>query len=161
MSNDLREMLSRRAVEVEIPSLVLDDLVTSGERRLRVRRAGAAVTGAATLALVVGGALAVTHGSDKAGPTPSVETPTQTPTAFPFSSGGNDVVMIDKVVGMTKAAPRPITARITISVTGSEVKNAPAAPAPNMASPAMRIPRRPNRSPTAPANSSNPANTTV
>ena len=60
---------------------------------------------------------------------PAPTTPTQTPTAWALSSGGNDVVMIDSVVGITSAAPTPIAARSPISVVGSFATSAAAAAA--------------------------------
>ncbi len=92
---------------------------------------------------------------------PPPATPTQMPTALPRSSGGNEVVMTDRVVGITKAAPTPMAARRAMSHPGSVTKNAAAAAAPKMTSPIIRVPRRPNRSPNAPVNRSSPAKTTV
>lgn len=92
---------------------------------------------------------------------PPPATPTHSPTARPRSSGGNEVVITDSVVGMTNAAPTPITARQAMTTVGSEARAATAAPEPKIARPASSVPLRPYRSPTAPANSSSPANTTV
>ena len=92
-------------------------------------------------------------------PPPAI--PTQTPMALGRSSGGNDVVITAKVVGMIAAAPSPISARSTISWSGSVVSIPSPAADPNTASPPTSSSRRPNRSPSAPANSSSPANTTV
>ena len=92
---------------------------------------------------------------------PAPTTPTQTPTAWALSSGGNDVVMIDSVVGITSAAPTPIAARSPISVVGSFATSAAAAAPPKTTSPTMRMTLRPKRSPIAPAISSRPAKTIV
>jgi hypothetical protein len=92
---------------------------------------------------------------------PPPATPTHTPTARPRSSAGNEVVITDKVVGITNAAPTPIPARRPIRTVGSDVNIAPRADSPNTARPPISVSRRPNRSPTAPANNSRPANTTV
>ena len=69
--------------------------------------------------------------------------------------------MIDRVTGITAAAPTPITARSAISVLGSETSIASPAAVPKTTSPTMRMPLRPNRSPRAPAGSSSPAKTRV
>ena len=49
---------------------------------------------------------------------PPPATPTQTPTARPRSSGGNEVVITDSVVGITAAAPAPMSTRAAISIAG-------------------------------------------
>ena len=90
---------------------------------------------------------------------PAPATPTQAPTARPRCSAGNDVVMIDRVVGMTSAAPTPITPRRTISTSGSAVNAAAAEPSAKTASPMTSTGLRPYRSPSAPAGSSSPAKT--
>jgi hypothetical protein len=92
---------------------------------------------------------------------PPPATPTQTLTARPRSSGGNDVVITDRVVGITAAAPAPMSTRAAMSRLGSSMVNAHPAAAPKATSPATRMPLRPYRSPSAPAHSSSPANTTV
>ena len=82
------------------------------------------------------------------------------PTAFERASGGNALVMIDNVDGITNAAPAPATARQTIRKLGPVAAAASAYAAPNTTNPAMSVRLRPNRSPSAPAGKSRPANTT-
>ena len=77
------------------------------------------------------------------------------------SRAGNTAVMIDKVAGMTNAAPMPITARAAISVEESPESADHADPAAKTARPAISARRRPNRSPIAPAMISNAANASV
>jgi hypothetical protein len=88
-------------------------------------------------------------------------TPAHTPTARSRVSGGNVAVMIDSVVGMIIAAPTPITARTAISWPASLSWVATSAPPPKTARPASRTPRRPRRSPMAPAGSRSPAKTSA
>lgn len=92
---------------------------------------------------------------------PPPATPTQTPTARPRSSGGKVVVMIDKVTGMTAAAPIPITARSAIRDCGEDTNIAAAAALPKITSPASSTRLRPNRSPSAPAGRRSPTKTRV
>jgi hypothetical protein len=73
----------------------------------------------------------------------------------------NTLTKIDRVVGMISAPPRPITPRLTMSDVVDEELAAATDPARNVASPAIRAWRRPNRSPRLPAARSMPANTTV
>ncbi|HEY2869463.1 MAG TPA: hypothetical protein VGJ11_08130, partial [Gaiellales bacterium] len=49
---------------------------------------------------------------------PAPATPTQMPTARPRSSSGKTFVMIERVIGMTSAAPTPMTARRPIASPG-------------------------------------------
>ena len=67
--------------------------------------------------------------------------------------------MIDRVAGMTNAAPRPMTARVAISVEASPESAAATEPAPKMASPTISARRRPKRSPRPPATMSSEAKT--
>ena len=69
--------------------------------------------------------------------------------------------MTDSVVGMIAAAPTPMSARSAISRPGSSVTMPNAAAVPKTASPTSSRPLRPKRSPSAPANRSRPAKTTV
>jgi hypothetical protein len=71
----------------------------------------------------------------------------------------NVPVIVDKVAGMTSAAPKPITARSPISSPAEVAVMATAEPAPKIVSPAISARRRPKRSPMAPAGSSSDANT--
>src|SRR5919198_1189046 len=68
---------------------------------------------------------------------------TAPPPAPPTSSGGKEVVITDNVVGITSAAPTPITARAAISADGLETNTAAPAAAPKTTSPATSTPRRP------------------
>ena len=86
-------------------------------------------------------------------------TPAQIPTARSGASAEKVPVMIDSVVGMIIAAPRPMTARTAIRVPGSESCVATSAPRPKIARPASSTVRRPSRSSIAPAGRSSPANT--
>ena len=93
-------------------------------------------------------------------PIPAI--PTQTPTAFALSSGGNTTTMIDRVAGITRAAPRPITA--LAPMTWSEVvayRAVSAETSPTTASPVNRAGLRPKRSPKAPITNRVPPNTTT
>ena len=75
------------------------------------------------------------------------------------SSGGNTAVMIDSVAGMTNAEPMPMIPRPTMTCPGDVASPAIRRPPPNTPSPPRSAPLRPNRSPRAPADRSNPANT--
>ncbi len=69
------------------------------------------------------------------------------------------LVMIDKVAGMTKAAPRPMTERAPMSwPEDPEIAARPDATA-KMTRPSCSAPRRPKRSPRAPAVRRSPAKT--
>jgi hypothetical protein len=92
---------------------------------------------------------------------PAPAMPAQMPTARPRSWGGKTLVMIDRVVGITSAAPTPITARRPISVDGALTSIAASEAPPKTTSPVSRIPLRPKRSPSAPAGSSSPAKTSA
>jgi hypothetical protein len=95
----------------------------------------------------------------KIAPAPAM--PAQMPTARPRSSGGKTLVMIDSVVGITSAAPTPMTARSPISVDGSLTSIAAMDAPPKTTRPVRRTSLRPKRSPRAPAGSSSPAKTSA
>jgi hypothetical protein len=80
-------------------------------------------------------------------------------TALVRLAGGKVPVMVDSVEGMTRAAPSPITVRRAISWLAPDTVMAMPDPAAKIASPASRVRRRPNRSPSAPAGSSRAAKT--
>ena len=84
---------------------------------------------------------------------PAPAKPAQMPTALARSSGGNTLVMVDSVPGMSSAAPIPMSARSAMSSLGEPASADSPAATPKMAVPAMSAPRRPKRSPTAPAGS--------
>src|SRR5690242_16505912 len=92
---------------------------------------------------------------------PAPAMPAQMPTARPRSSSGKTFVMMERVVGMTSAAPTPITARSAISQPGSLTKTAASDATPKTARPIWRMPLRPKRSPSAPAGSRRPAKTSA
>ena len=72
---------------------------------------------------------------------PPPASPTHRPTALPRSSGGKEVVMIDRVVGMVNAAPTPMTARHAMTTAGSLASAArAAAPIPKTARPVEQRP---------------------
>lgn len=60
------------------------------------------------------------------------------------------VVSIDNVAGMTKAAPRPVMARPTMSWPAPLARPPTKVPPAKMARPISSAPLRPNRSPRAP-----------
>ena len=82
---------------------------------------------------------------------PAPANPAQIPTALARSSGGNTLVMVESVPGMSNAAPTPMSARRPISCSADPVAAESPAAMPKMAVPEMSAPRRPNRSPRAPA----------
>ena len=81
--------------------------------------------------------------------------------AFGRSWIGNELRMIDNVAGMMNAAPTPMTVRSAMSWPGSVAWLAANAATPKITSPISSAPFRPKRSPSAPAGSSNPANTSA
>ena len=92
---------------------------------------------------------------------PELATPAQIPTALLRSDFGKAAVKSDNVAGMMNAAPAPATARATMICTGlSNITGAMDA-SPKMARPMSSAPRRPYRSPMAPAGNSRHANTNV
>jgi len=64
-------------------------------------------------------------------------------TALVRCAGGKVPVIVDRVAGMTSAAPRPRTARRPISSVALVAVMATADPAPKIASPASSARRRP------------------
>ena len=92
-----------------------------------------------------------------AAPPPAM--PAQTAMALGRSSGGNTLVRMESVAGMTKAAASPITARAPITAVEESAVAASSVPNRNRTSPACSAPLRPNRSPRVPAVKSIPANT--
>ncbi len=90
---------------------------------------------------------------------PAPEMPAQMAMAFVRSCGGKTLASTDNVDGITKAAPRPITARPRMTPSAVSRKAATRQPARKMRSPICRAPLRPYRSPRAPAVNRNPANT--
>ena len=92
---------------------------------------------------------------------PAPEKPAHIPIARGRSSGGNEVVITDRVTGITMAAPAPASARAAI-MNPTEVANAaPRVAMKNTASPLSSTGRRPQRSPTAPIGMSNAARVSV
>ena len=76
--------------------------------------------------------------------TPSPATPAQAAMAWARSLGSvKRLVMIDRVAGITNAAPRPMKARVAISVALLPEKAASTEPRPKMAIPAKSERRRP------------------
>jgi hypothetical protein len=91
--------------------------------------------------------------------TPRPATAAQTAIAFGRSSGGKMFEITERVVGMIPAAPRPIRAREAISSAEPLERAARIEPAPKIERPTTSARRRPKRSPSEPAVSSIPANT--
>ena len=87
--------------------------------------------------------------------------PAQMPTALLRSLFGKAVVNTDKVAGMINAAPIPATARATMIWTGLSRITGAIDATEKIANPTSRAPRRPYRSPIAPAGSSRHASTRV
>src|SRR5947209_11830352 len=90
-------------------------------------------------------------------PAPAI--PAQMAMARARSSGGNTLVRIDSVAGITSDAPAPISARQAVSWFGEFETDARNDPVPNTASPTASAPLRPYRSPRDPLVSRSPANT--
>ena len=86
-----------------------------------------------------------------AAPTPAAAA--QTPMALPRSFGGNALMVTTSVVGMTKAAPAPDSARNAVSASGDEVSIAMADAAANTSRPKTSTRREPTRSAIDPAGS--------
>ena len=92
---------------------------------------------------------------------PMPANPAQVPTAVPRRSGGKLAVSRESVEGMTNAAPTPATARRMMSHVGESSHSGRIEDTVKMASPTMRVARRPNLSPSAPAVRTSPARTSV
>ncbi len=92
-------------------------------------------------------------------PTPA--TADQAAIACGRSFGGKTAFRIDKVAGMTNAAPRPITTRAAISIPVPEASAAAVLPRAKTARPPSSESRRPYRSPSAPAGISSAAKHSV
>ena len=74
---------------------------------------------------------------------PAPANPAQMPTARARSSGGNTLVMVDRVPGMISAPPRPVSARKAMSCVPESANADKSEPAPNSAMPTSSAPRRP------------------
>jgi hypothetical protein len=83
------------------------------------------------------------------------------PIALARSPAGNVAVRIESVDGMMNAPPTPISARAAISDPAEPAIADQAEPAPKMSRPMFSARLRPKRSPSAPAVSSSPANTSM
>ena len=70
-------------------------------------------------------------------------TPAHIPTARVRSAEGKVLVIVDRVAGMTRAAPRPITPRRRINSLAEPAVIATPEAAPKMASPISKVARRP------------------
>ena len=92
---------------------------------------------------------------------PMPETPAQMPIAFARSCAGKLATRIESVDGMMNAPPMPMSARITISSSGVVASAEPSEPRPKTARPNVSARLRPKRSPSEPAVSSTPANTSM
>ncbi len=89
------------------------------------------------------------------------ETPAQVPIALPRSAGGKALVMIERVAGIISAEPTPCTARQATSQVSLGEKPIAALEHANTITPAMKILRRPNRSPRRPPVTSSTAKDSV
>jgi hypothetical protein len=102
MTGELRDLLARRAADVEIPLVDLDDLIEQGAGRVRRRRLGA-LTAVASVALVIGVSTVASvyspdnsHRAHPSRPGTPTGTPNSTPTATssggPFAGSGRPLV---------------------------------------------------------------------
>ena len=98
---------------------------------------------------------------DDTGPSapPTPAKPAHTAMALGRSWNGKQLTTIDRVAGITNAAPTPMSERATMSTSGLLARVATNDAEPNTTRPPSRAPLRPHRSPMAPASSSEPANT--
>lgn len=87
--------------------------------------------------------------------------PAQMPMALGCSSRSKTFIRTARVAGITKAAPKPITARQAMSSPGDPDMAAKAEPIPKSTMPRSSIFLRPTRSPSSPAVKSSPAKTRV
>jgi len=92
---------------------------------------------------------------------PRPATAAQIPIAFGRSSAGKTFVRMDSVDGMISAPPRPMRARLAISMSAPLESADSREPVPKTSSPAASARRRPKRSPRLPIVRSSPANTRV
>ena len=92
---------------------------------------------------------------------PELATPAQMPTALLRSDFGNAAVNSDSVAGMMNAAPMPAIARAMMIWTGLSKMIGESEATVKMARPTSSAPRRPYRSPIAPAGRSRHASTRV
>ena len=90
---------------------------------------------------------------------PAPEKPAQMAMARARSPGGKTLAKIDRVAGMTKAAPTPISARVAISWLALWAKVDSSEAKPTVARPSCSAPLRPKRSPSAPDGRSRQAKT--
>src|SRR5262249_38975185 len=106
---------------------------------------------------------AVTSSPPRVGPAMVATPPTalHTPRAAPRRSGGNTIVKIARVCGISAAAPSPWSARKAISHPGPGARPHAAEAAVNSATPMMNMTRWPIRSPSRPAVTSKTASTSV
>ncbi len=87
--------------------------------------------------------------------------PAQMPIALGCSCRSKTFMMMASVAGITKAPPRPITARKVISSPGEEAIAESSEPTPKTSMPPSSVHLRPIRSPSRPAVKSRPAKTRV
>ena len=112
------------------------------------------------------GPLTVTHDGDLLeldfpSTPPAPANPAHTAIAFGRSCGGKTLVNSDSVDGMISAAPMPITQRVRMSWLALPAVADSTEPAPKISRPMLSAPLRPKRSPSDPAVSRRPANTSV
>ena len=92
---------------------------------------------------------------------PAPASPAHTPMARPRSWGGKTVTRIDRVAGMTSAAPTPMIPRVMTTWLAESDTAASTEAAPKTTRPMVRAPLRPKRSPKAPPVSRSPAKTSA
>jgi hypothetical protein len=91
----------------------------------------------------------------------SPDTPAQVPIAFPRSSGGNALEMIESVPGIMSAAPPPCSSRPTTSQVCDWEKPMKALVHAKITTPVRKTVRRPKMSPRRPPVTSRTANVSV
>ena len=89
------------------------------------------------------------------------ENPAQVPIARPRSCSANEAPMMASEHGINSAAPIPCTARAATSCAALAAKPHHTEAAANIAMPITKVPRRPNRSPSAPPISTSAARHSV
>ena len=87
--------------------------------------------------------------------------PDQAPMAFERSSGANDAWRIDRLPGVSSAAPAPCSARAAIRNPAFGARPQASDASANQTVPIMKTFRRPCTSPSAPPSSSRPASGSV